>query len=204
MLRSLSLAVALSLLVVGVSAAQVTGMPSYDAPYRAFVQHEAGAIVSFPDIGGTAIEGEYRFGYQKFDVGLRGGIWDPGGAADTEVLLGVEGRQRVITHTEQFPLDGAIVLGLGAHLVSNFSGIIIPGGLSLGRLIELKNSPVTITPYAEPVVFLTAGNNQNPDFHFAFGAGADFRVSRAFDVRASGGLRDHPVQGISVGAVWIH
>ena len=204
MLRSLSLTVALSLLVVGVSAARVTGMPSYDAPYRAFSQHEAGAILSFPDFGGTAIEGEYRFGYQKFDLGLRGGVWDPGSGADKWVLLGVEGRQRVITHTEQFPLDGAIVVGFGTHFVSNLNGIIIPGGLSLGRLIELKNSPVTITPYAEPVLFLWSAPGLGTDLRFAFGVGGDFRLSRMFDLRVSGGLGDDPMQGISIGAVWVH
>ena len=204
MRRSLALTVALSLSVVGVGAAQVTGTPSYDAPYRAFAQHEAGAILSFPDVGGTAIEGEYRFGYQKFDLGLRGGVWDPGSGLDKLILVGAEGRQRVITHTEQFPLDGAVVVGLGAHFVSGSNGIIIPGGLSLGRLIELKNSPVTITPYAEPVIFLTAGQNQNTDFHFAFGVGGDFRLSRMFDLRVSGGLGDDPMQGISIGAVWVH
>ena len=204
MRRSLSLTMVLTLSVVGVSVAQVTGMPSYDAPYRAFSQHEAGAILSFPDIGGTAIEGEYRFGYQKFDVGMRGGVWDPGGVASSVVLLGIEGRQRVVTHTEQFPLDGAVVVGFGAHLVSGGNGIVIPGGLSLGRLIELKNSPVTITPYAEPVIFLTAGQNQSTDFHFAFGVGGDFRLSRMFDLRVSGGLGDDPMQSISLGAVWFH
>jgi hypothetical protein len=200
MRRSLSLAVALTLSVVGVGAAQVTGTPSYDAPYRAFARHEAGVVLSFPNPG-TAFEGEYRFGYQKFDLGLKGGLYDPGSGASKIVLLGVEGRQRVITHTEEFPLDGAVIVGLGANLVSNFSGVIIPAGLSLGRLIELKNSPVTITPYGEPVVFLTAGNNQSTDFHFAFGLGSDFRLSKAFDLRVSGSLGD--IDGVSVGAVWI-
>jgi hypothetical protein len=201
MRRSLSLTVALMLSVVGVSAAQVTGTPSYDAPYRAFNRHEAGVVLSFPNPG-TAFEGEYRFGYQKFDLGLKGGLYDPGSGANKVVLVGAEGRQRVITHTEQFPLDGAIIVGLGANFVSGASGVIIPAGLSLGRLIQLKNSPVTITPYGEPVVFLTAGSNQSTDFHFAFGLGGDFRLSPAFDLRASGSFGD--IDGVSIGAVWVH
>ncbi len=201
MRRSLSLAAVLSLAITGVGVAQVTLTPSYDAPYRAFGRHEAGVVLSFPNPG-TAIEGEYRFGYEKFDVGLRGGVYDPGGAANTVVLLGVSGRQRVITHNEQFPLDGAIIVGLGADLVSNANTVVIPGGLSLGRRIDLKNSPVTITPYGEPVVFLTAGSNQTTDVHFALGLGGDFRLSQAFDLRVSGSLGD--IEGVSVGAVWVH
>ena len=41
-----------SLLVsAGVAAAQATGMPTYNAPYRAFVRHEFGGTVSFPEEG---------------------------------------------------------------------------------------------------------------------------------------------------------
>jgi hypothetical protein len=32
--------------------------------------------------------------------------------------------------------------------------------------------------------------------------GADFRLSRSFDVRASAGLGD--IEGVSIGAVWVH
>jgi hypothetical protein len=38
--------------------------------------------------------------------------------------------------------------------------------------------------------------------HFAFGLGADFRLSRLFDARVSVGLGD--IEGISVSAVWVH
>jgi hypothetical protein len=198
--RSTVVAIALSFGFAAEALAQTTGMPSFNAPYRAFTRHEAGVILSFPN-SGTAFEGQYRFGYQTFDVGFRGGIWDPGGLSDAVVLLGVEGRQRVITHTEQFPLDGAIAVGLGGWIVSDASTVFIPVGLSLGRRIDLKNSTVKITPYAEPVLFMTAGSNQETEFHFAFGLGGDFQLSPAFAVRVSGGLGD--IEGVSVGAVWI-
>lgn len=198
--RSAVFAIALSLGFVGEALAQTTGMPSFNAPYRAFARHEAGVIVSFPN-GGTGFEGEYRFGYQTFDVGLRGGVWDPGALSDAVVLLGVEGRSRVITHTEQFPLDGAIVVGVGGWIISNANTVIIPAGLSLGRRIDLKNSPVKITPYAEPALFLTAGSNQDTQVNFAFGFGGDFKLSPQFDVRVSVGLGD--IEGVSVGAVWV-
>lgn len=185
--------------LVAPARAQVTGMPAFDAPYRAFARHEAGVAVSFPN-SGTAFEGEYRFGYRKFDVGFRGGVWDPGGLAKTEVLLGVGGRQRIITHTEEFPLDGALAVGLGLNLVSGGNTVLIPAGLSLGRLIEIKDSPVTITPYAEPVVFLRAQSG-NTDVLFTLGLGGDVRLSKAFDLRVSAALGD--LEGLSLGAVWI-
>nr|UXE46018.1 hypothetical protein Hi04_10k_c554_00017 [uncultured bacterium] len=200
-MRSMLLAVPLSLVCVISSLAQETGMPSFDAPYRAFTAHEAGALLSFPTAGGTALEGEYRYGHKTLDFGLRGGFWSPGSGATTEVLLGGEVRERMLTHNNDFPLDGAIAVGLGLNLVSNFNTVIIPAGLSLGRRIDVKNSPVSIIPYGEPVVFLTAGSNQTTTLHFALGLGGDFRLSPAFEVRVSGGLGD--IKGVSIGAVWI-
>jgi hypothetical protein len=40
------------------------------------------------------------------------------------------------------------------------------------------------------------------DVLFALGLGADFRLSRSFDVRLSAGLGD--IEGVSLGAVWVH
>jgi len=101
--------------------AQATGMPSYNAPYRAFQRSELGAVFSFPNGGGTGFEGAYRYASGTLDVGLRGGIFDPPGSGKAVLLAGVEARQRVITHTIDFPLDGAIVFGAGAGLVSGGS-----------------------------------------------------------------------------------
>src|SRR5207244_4271612 len=58
--------------------AQATGMPSYNAPYRAFQRSELGGVFSFPGGGGTAFEGVYRYASGKFDIGLRGGFFYPG------------------------------------------------------------------------------------------------------------------------------
>jgi len=69
--------------IVSNAAAQATGVPSYNAPYRAFRSSEFGAILSFPQGGGTAFEGAYRMASGKFDLGFRGGIFMPGIAGFT-------------------------------------------------------------------------------------------------------------------------
>src|ERR1043166_4500242 len=56
--------------------AQATGMPSFNAPYRAFQRSELGAVFSFPDGGGTGFEGAYRYASGTLDVGLRRGHFD--------------------------------------------------------------------------------------------------------------------------------
>jgi len=195
---------AVSSAIAATAGAQATGMPSFNAPYRAFQRSEFGGVLSFPDGGGTGFEGVYRYASGKFDIGLRGGFFSPGGGASTAALAGVEARERVITHTVDFPLDGAIVVGLGADLVSHASTLNVPVGLSLGRRIDPRGSTVSIVPYVQPTFAFIAGDNRASDLIFAFGIGADFRLSRVLDARVSGGLGDHPLTGVSIGAVWVH
>ena len=194
------------LLIMGVglvsdAAAQATGIPSFNAPYRAFRRSEIGLVLSFPDGGGTAFEGAYRVSHGKFDLGFRGGIFTPGGNGDSRLLLGAEARERVVTHTEDFPLDGALVVGIGGQFASGNSFAIIPVGLSLGRRIDPKNSKISIVPYVQPTGFLVAGNGTS-DFLFDLGLGADFRLTPRFDARISAGLGD--LEGVSLSAVWVH
>lgn len=194
------------LLLVGVclastAAAQATAMPSFNAPYRAFRRSEIGLVLSFPNGGGTAFEGAYRMSSGKFDLGFRGGIFSPGGNGNSVLLLGAEARQRVVTHTEDFPLDGALILGIGGQFASGNSALIVPIGLSLGRRVDPKDSKISIVPYAQPTGFLVAANATS-DFLFALGLGADFRLSPRFDARISAGLGD--VEGVSLSAVWVH
>ena len=122
--------------VVSNAAAQATGLPSFNAPYRAFRRSEIGLVLSFPNGGGTAFEGAFRRSSGKFDLGFRGGIFTPGGNLNSRLLLGAEARERVVTHTEDFPLDGALILGIGAQLSSGNSDFTVPVGLSLGRRID--------------------------------------------------------------------
>ena len=181
--------------------AQATGLPSFNAPYRAFTRSEIGLVLSFPNGGGTAFEGAYRVSRGKFDFGLRGGIFTPGGSGNSRFLVGGEARERVVTHTEDFPLDGALILGVGGQFSSDSSFAVIPVGLSLGRRVDPKDSKISIVPYVQPTGFLVAGNGTS-DFLFSLGLGADFRLTPRFDARISAGLGD--LEGVSLSAVWVH
>jgi hypothetical protein len=137
----------------------------------------------------------------KFDIGFRAGMLDSQGPGDAVLLLGAEARQRVITHTPDFPLDGALILGIGGAFVNNNSAVFIPVGLSLGRRIDPKDSKVSIVPYVQPTGLFVAANGET-DFEFALGLGADFRLSPRFDARISFGLGN--LEGVSLSAVWVH
>jgi len=203
--RCLSLAAVALVLTTSVAAAQATFTPSYNAPYRAFTTHEFGGTFSFPGSGRDfAIEGQYRFGHKKFDIGLRGGLIDydndnatNGGTSD--VVLGVEGRGRVIDHESgDFPLDGAVVIGVGT---AEFDAWTIPSaGLSLGRRVNLEG--FSFVAYGQPTMFIFSGNG-NTDVKFGLGLGADFKVGKALDLRTSFGLFDGP-EGVAVSLVWVH
>ncbi|MBS1241334.1 MAG: hypothetical protein H6R40_761 [Gemmatimonadetes bacterium] len=183
------------------AAAQTVGTPVYMAPYRAFKTSELGA--SFSDPGnGWAFEGAYRVGAEKFDIGFRAGLWDWNGSDaasdDTRFLAGTDIRFRVLDHTEQFPLDGALTAGIGGYF-GDQSRVYIPIGLSLGRRIELEGG-TSFVPYLQPVLVPTFGDG-NDDLLVAIGLGVDFKVSKQFDLRVSAGIGD--VEGIAIGFAWI-
>jgi hypothetical protein len=197
--RSFSLAALALLLTATVAAAQATFTPSYNAPYRAFQTNEFGGTFSFPNGGRDfALEGQFRFGHGKFDIGLRGGIINlEGGGSD--IVLGIEGRGRVIDHTQgQFPLDGAVVIGVGTD---EFDLWTVPSaGLSLGRRVDLEG--FSFVAYGQPTMFVFSGGG-NTDVKFGLGLGADFKVGKALDLRTSFGLFDGP-EGVAVSLVWVH
>jgi hypothetical protein len=106
----------------------------------------------------------------------------------------------VITHTVDFPLDGALLVGAGAALVSGGSTLFIPVGLSLGRRVDPKGSSISIVPYVQPTAFLISDGGTN--IKFSLGFGADFRLSHLIDARFSAGIGD--LHGVSLAAVWVH
>ncbi len=197
MQRSAVVVAILSFVAAGSGLAQTTLTPYYNAPYRAFWQHEFGGTVSFLPDGGTGFEGLYGFGTGRIDIGLRGGIRDAGDLADAEFVAGVQGRGMFLQHNEEFPLDGSLVVGFGTI---GFDSFQFPAGVSFGRRIDIENSEVSIVPYGQPTLILVA-NDADTDVHFTLGLGADFRVSRVLDLRLGVGLGD--LEGVSVSAVWV-
>ncbi len=176
------------LLAAAPLAAQSTATPVFHAPYRVFDRYEIGGNVS--DAGNISFEGFYGFSQAgaKWDVALRGGILDTGGSK-TALLVGVDARYRVITQTEDFPLDGAIISVVGAALVSGGSRLYIPIGLSLGRRVTFTNSKVSLVPYAEPVIIPNFGDGGS-DTAVALGLGGDLRINRRFEIRLGIGVGD--------------
>jgi len=177
-------------------AAQSTATPVFLAPYRAFQRVEFGASLSDPG-SGVALEGFYRFGEKKYDVGFRGGFADDGGSG-TKFLAGVDFRTRVIDHSAEFPLDGAFTAGIGGRFGNGQSQAYIPLGVSLGRRVEVQDSEVEFTPYFHPVLVPTFGDDgSGSDLLFGLGLGVDVSFNKKFDVRVSGALGDYSGIGIS-------
>jgi len=199
-MRRIFLMTCLAALGASALTAQATGMPLYNAPYRAFQRSEIGAAVSFPSSAGTAFLGMYRMASGKLDLGFQAGIWDPCSGCKSVFLAGVEARDRVLTHNADFPLDGAVVVGLGGEFVSGANVLVIPAGLTLGRRVQLQGTNISMVPYVQPTLFILAGDASGTDF--GLGLGADFRFTPRFDGRFSAGLGD--VDGVSLGFVWVH
>ncbi|MGH7592215.1 MAG: hypothetical protein ACREL2_12335 [Gemmatimonadales bacterium] len=196
---SLTLLLMSVMLPAGLSA-QSTGTPVFAAPYRAFQTSEVGASLSDPVGGGVALEGFYRIGSHAWDIGFRGGFDAANGNANTALLLGVDGRTRVLTHDEGFPLDGALTLGFGGRFVSGGSAVLIPIGLSMGRRLDLEGSSVSFVPYVQPVLTPVFGSGNN-HLDFTIGLGVDMRMSRRVDLRVAGGIGD--LDGVSVSAAFL-
>lgn len=182
-------------LIPGTLSAQATFTPSFNAPYRAFQHYEFGGTLSIPhgpaEIG---LEGQFRFGFKEFDIGARAGLvtYD---ATDDQFVAGIEGRGRVVTHGPRFPLDGAVIVGVGTGEFDNF---ILPAGLSLGRRVTLEE--FSFVAYGQPTLFIIS--NGDTDVEFGLGFGVDFAVRRALDLRISFGVGNGP-EGLAVSLVWV-
>jgi hypothetical protein len=157
---------------LSVCAAQETGSPVYQAPYRAFARSELGLSISEPDAG-FDLEGSYRAGFTKtVDGGLRAGIHSgPGPDSFTDALLGGDVRARLVTHTESFPLDASITAGFGLESGHGFTVGRMPIGLSMGRRVLIEGSAISLVPYAEPVLTFLFGDASGTDLSFGFQRG---------------------------------
>jgi hypothetical protein len=187
----------------GAASAQETGTPVFKAPYRAFTSHEFGANLSFPEGADFGLEGFYTYGYNRFDIGLRGGIVNadaPLGDDNTSVVLGASFRARVVEASQSFPLDGALTIGAGAIFGEGDDVVLIPVGISLGRRLQLEGSRVSFVPYVHPVLVPRLGGGDD-EVDFALGLGVDVRFSQALDLRVSAGIGE--VEGVALGLAFV-
>jgi hypothetical protein len=178
---------------------QPTGTTTFQGPYSSFARGEFGGILSFPDGSSTALEGMYRFTAGRTAVSIQGGFLLPEGPADAVFLVGIEAKPLVVSRTQNFPLDGSLVFGIGGNFGNGAENILFPIGITFGRRLQLEDSEVSIVPFVEPMGWLVAGDATD-HFAFSLGAGAEFELTRAFDIRVAFGLGD--VDGISFSAVW--
>lgn len=176
------------LIVVAVPvAAQSTGTPVYQAPYRAFAGSEV--AISLADPGpGFALEGSYRAAMSgTMDLGFRAGFAD-GGHRSTALLVGGDFRARVLDHSDAFPLDGSFTVGLGFASSDGFTVGYLPIGFSMGRRVLVEGSSVSLVPYVQPVLTPHFGDADGSDFSLGFGL--DARINPRLDVRFSAAIGD--------------
>lgn len=186
-------------LSIGPSAgAQETGTPVFSAPYRAFSSHELGLSLSAPEGADLGLEGFYSFAAGRNDFGLRVGLLDVG--ESSHLALGGRLRTRLLTHSEDFPLDGALTVGLGAVFFDGGTVVRVPVGLSLGRRIDSRSSGLSFVPYLHPMLVPTFSGGDS-ELELALGLGFDIRLTRRFDLRVAGSVGD--LEGFSVSFAWV-
>jgi hypothetical protein len=192
-----SLAVAANLALGTSAGAQETGTPVFSAPYRAFSTHELGLSLSAPEGADLGLEGFYSFASGRNDFGLRVGLLDADDASD--LVLGGRFRTRLLTHSEDFPLDGALTVGVGAVFFDGGTVLRTPIGLSLGRRID-SSSGLSFVPYLQPVL-VPRFSDEDSEVELALGLGLDVRLTRRFDLRVAGSVGD--LEGFSVTFAWV-
>lgn len=183
------------ILAAGPMAAQSTGTPVFAAPYRAFSNSEIGASLSDPGPG-FAIEGSYRIGFGPIiDGGIRAGLAD-GKGRDAVLLLGVDGRARVLDHSEAFPVDGSFTFGFGLSSSGGHTVAMLPIGFTMGRRILVDGSNLSLVPYVHPVLTPLFGDEDGIDLSIGFGV--DLRLNPNIDLRFSAAIGDRDGIGFTV------
>ena len=182
--------------------AQELFTPMYKAPYRAFQNYELGVGFSQPTGADYALEGFYGLGRGRNDFGI-GVAYLNYAAGESAVSVGGNFRTRVLQSSEDFPLDGALTLGLGGLFGNGNTLFTVPVGLTVGRRVELEGSNTSFVPYIMPTMIPTFGNGDSR-VAFDLGLGVDVRLTRSLDVRVSGALGDADRRGIGVAVAFVH
>jgi len=204
MIRRLS--AGLFVAAMALAGSQVTAQelftPMYKAPYRAFTNYELGVGFSQPTGADYALEGFYGLGRGRNDFGL-GVAYINYCCGESAVSVGGNFRTRVLQSSQDFPLDGALTLGVGGLFGNGNTLFTVPVGLTVGRRVELEGSNTSFVPYLMPTMVPTFGNGDSR-VAFDLGLGVDVRLTRTLDVRVSGALGDADRRGIGVAVAFVH
>lgn len=186
---------------LAICAAQSTGTPIFQAPYRAFATSEIGVSLAEPGAG-FDLEGSYRTAFtNSTDIGFRGGFHNaPGPDGQTNLLLGADLRARLVTHTESFPFDASATVGLGIESGHGATLGRLPLGFSMGRRVLVEGSDISLVPYVQPVLTLLFGDASGTNFSLGFGL--DARVTPRLDLRFSAAVGN--TSGIGFTAAFLH
>ncbi len=196
------MAVMLGAVLVSPAAAQSTGSPVFSSPYRDFQLNEWAISLSDPGPG-YDLEGSYRFAFSQSgsaDLGLRAGVHAGLGPGHDALLLGTDFRARVLSHTESFPLDGSLTVGLGMESHNHTTVGYVPIGFTMGRRVLVEGSSISLVPYVQPVVMPLLGDASGTDFSIGFGLNA--RLSPRLDARFSAAAGD--VNGVGFTIAFLH
>ena len=185
----------MSVLVAEGVSAQATGTPTFFAPTRGFGDTEVGVSVSGGGgSGGVGVEGRFGFSLHRSDISLRAGYVDGGDAGSGSFVAGAEARVPVIGRNRSFPLDGALILGVGHSFNDPDGETFVPLGLSLGRRVVLDGNDLQLTPYVQPTVIFQS------DSAFGFGLGLDIHILGVPDIRLNWALGD--LNGFAMSLFW--
>jgi len=188
-----TLTLTLAALSSAAASAQATALPTFHAPTRAFGISETGVSLSRPGGDLTGLELRLGFALDEADVALRGGYLDvSGGGGDW--VAGLEARIPVLGRSSGFPLDGALILGVGRHFTDGGGQMIVPIGLTLGRRLFLDGNAFVVTPYAQPTVIFAG------DELITIGLGLDVKIGEVPEIRLNWAEGD--LDGFSLSVFW--
>jgi hypothetical protein len=203
MKRTLTGAVAMILLGLASGAgAQNVERPSlWDAP--SFLGPRPGS-----DIGVYLVDGEgSSFGLHGLwrtdaspNLGLRLGYLDTAG--DDIILFGVETWGDVVLESTDFPLDLTWTFGAGAW-VNGSTTVSVPVGLSIGKTLDLEDSPIALQVYGHPRLALVmfehpVTNDLELDLEGQFDLGTDILLSPDLTLRVAASLGRFDALGIGL------
>lgn len=180
-------------LTAAAASAQATALPTFHAPTRAFGVSETGVALSRPGGDATGLELRLGVALDEADLAFRGGYVDASGDGGNWVA-GAEGRIPVIGRSSGFPLDGALILGIGRIFAEGGGETIVPVGLTLGRRLYLDGNALVLTPYAQPTVIFV------DDELVTIGLGIDIKIGEVPEIRLNWAEGD--LDGFSISLFW--